>query len=109
MNFAVVPAHFRFMFSGVFAVVWQGYLSFLNRRVEEEGPMGTLAEQGRVEIFEASVAAGEEVGKKIEAVALVVGGGGGERVEGAKGGDERGAVGVVREKGRDRTGVAKTM
>ena len=36
LNFTVIPAHLRFAFSGVFAVVWQTYLSFLNRRKEEK-------------------------------------------------------------------------
>ena len=66
INFTFVPAAFRFMFSGVFAVVWQTYLSFLNRRAEVEGPSGTLAEQGRLELFEASVA--EKVEEVVEDV-----------------------------------------
>ncbi len=35
LNFTLIPAHLRFAFSGVFAVVWQTYLSFLNKRKEE--------------------------------------------------------------------------
>jgi len=35
-SFTFVAAQYRFMFAGVFAVIWQGYLSFLNRR-EEKG------------------------------------------------------------------------
>ena len=34
LNFTLIPAHLRFAFSGVFAVVWQTYLSFLNKRKE---------------------------------------------------------------------------
>lgn len=34
LNFTVIPAHLRFAFSAVFAVVWQTYLSFLNRKKE---------------------------------------------------------------------------
>lgn len=33
-SFWYVPAAYRFMFSGVFAVCWQTYLSFLNRTAE---------------------------------------------------------------------------
>ena len=36
LNFTLIPAHLRFAFSGVFAVVWQTYLSFLNRKKEEK-------------------------------------------------------------------------
>ena len=35
LSFAFISPQYRFMFSGVFAVVWQSYLSFLNRRVEK--------------------------------------------------------------------------
>ena len=35
LNFTLIPAHLRFGFSGIFAVVWQTYLSFLNRKKEE--------------------------------------------------------------------------
>ena len=56
VNFAVVPAHLRFMVSGGFAVVWQTYLSFVNRRAEIEGPVGGLVMEGHREIFEVSVA-----------------------------------------------------
>ena len=61
-SFAFIMPQYRFMFSGIFAVVWQTYLSFLNRREEIEGPTGTLADQGRQELFEASVAEGESEG-----------------------------------------------
>ena len=39
-SFWVIPAQYRFMFSGIFAVAWQCYLSFLNR-VEEKIEMAT--------------------------------------------------------------------
>lgn len=54
LNFTVIPASFRFMFSGVFAVVWQTYLSFLNRRTEIEGPTMSLADEARQKLFEES-------------------------------------------------------
>jgi len=34
-SFAFIIPQYRFMFSGVFAVCWQTYLSFLNRRAEK--------------------------------------------------------------------------
>ncbi|KIV79753.1 hypothetical protein PV11_07298 [Exophiala sideris] len=34
-NFWVIPEQYRFMFSGIFAVAWQTYLSFLNRKEEK--------------------------------------------------------------------------
>ncbi len=34
-SFAFVLPQYRFMFSGIFAVCWQGYLSFLNRKEEK--------------------------------------------------------------------------
>ena len=34
-SFAFVPAEYRFMFSGIFAVCWQTYLSYLNRAAEK--------------------------------------------------------------------------
>lgn len=34
-SFAFIAPEYRFMFSGVFAVCWQTYLSFLNRRAEK--------------------------------------------------------------------------
>lgn len=52
LNFAVIPAHLRFAFSGVFAVIWQTYLSFLNRREEKAGPRGSLVEEGREKLLE---------------------------------------------------------
>ena len=36
VSFAFIMPQYRFMFSGVFAVIWQTYLSFLNRREEKE-------------------------------------------------------------------------
>ncbi|KAK5936949.1 hypothetical protein PMZ80_010887 [Knufia obscura] len=35
-SFAYIIPQYRFMFSGIFAVCWQTYLSFLNRRAEKE-------------------------------------------------------------------------
>ena len=52
LNFTVIPAHLRFAFSGCFAVVWQTYLSFLNRREEKTGPQGTLADTARQKLYE---------------------------------------------------------
>ncbi|OAG34676.1 hypothetical protein AYO21_11155 [Fonsecaea monophora] len=52
VNFTLVPAHLRFAFSGFFAVIWQTYLSFLNRREEKTGPQGTLADQARQKLYE---------------------------------------------------------
>ncbi|KAK5219552.1 hypothetical protein LTR72_007936 [Exophiala xenobiotica] len=52
MNFTLIPAHLRFAFSGVFAVVWQTYLSFLNRREEKTEPAGSLADQARQRMLE---------------------------------------------------------
>jgi len=34
-SFAFIMPQYRFMFSGIFAVMWQGYLSFLNRKEEK--------------------------------------------------------------------------
>jgi Mpv17 / PMP22 family len=34
-SFAFILPQYRFMFSGIFAVIWQGYLSFLNRKEEK--------------------------------------------------------------------------
>ena len=34
-SFWVIPMQYRFMFSGIFAVAWQSYLSFLNRKEEK--------------------------------------------------------------------------
>ncbi|KAJ9662436.1 hypothetical protein H2198_001325 [Neophaeococcomyces mojaviensis] len=52
LNFTVIPAHLRFAFSGVFAVVWQTYMSFLNRKEERPKPMGTLVEEVKVRVEE---------------------------------------------------------
>jgi hypothetical protein len=52
VNFTLIPAHLRFAFSGVFAVVWQTYLSFLNRRQEKVEPTGTLADRARQTVYE---------------------------------------------------------
>lgn len=52
LNFTVIPAHLRFAFSGVFAVVWQTYMSFLNRSQERIEPMGTLLEEAKVRVEE---------------------------------------------------------
>lgn len=57
LNFTVIPAHLRFAFSAVFAVVWQTYLSFLNRREEKMGPVGSLAEQALQKLYEDAPAA----------------------------------------------------
>lgn len=52
LNFTLIPAHLRFAVSGFFAVIWQTYLSFLNRREEKTGPSGSLAEQARQKLYE---------------------------------------------------------
>jgi len=52
LNFTLIPAHLRFAFSGLFAVVWQTYLSFLNRREEKTEPTGSLADQARQRMLE---------------------------------------------------------
>ncbi|EXJ89102.1 hypothetical protein A1O3_02166 [Capronia epimyces CBS 606.96] len=52
LNFTLIPAHLRFAVSGFFAVIWQTYLSFLNRREEKTGPTGTLADQARQKLYE---------------------------------------------------------
>jgi hypothetical protein len=38
-------------------VVWQTYLSFLNRREEKLGPQGTLTDQARQKLYEDAPAA----------------------------------------------------
>ncbi|EHY57844.1 hypothetical protein ABEF95_014254 [Exophiala dermatitidis] len=52
LNFTLIPAHLRFAVSGFFAVIWQTYLSFLNRREEKTGPSGSLADQARQKLLE---------------------------------------------------------
>ncbi|EXJ94941.1 hypothetical protein A1O1_00059 [Capronia coronata CBS 617.96] len=52
LNFTLIPAHLRFAVSGFFAVIWQTYMSFLNRREEKTGPTGTLADQARQKLYE---------------------------------------------------------
>lgn len=52
LNFTLIPAHLRFAFAGFFAVVWQTYLSFLNRREEKVGPQGTLAETAMQKLYD---------------------------------------------------------
>ena len=39
-SFWFVAPEYRFMFSGIFAVCWQSYLSFLNRKEEKEERVG---------------------------------------------------------------------
>ena len=41
VSFTFIPAQYRFMFSGLFAVIWQSYLSFLNRREEMSIRLGS--------------------------------------------------------------------
>jgi hypothetical protein len=57
LNFTLIPAHLRFAFSGVFAVIWQTYLSYLNRREEMSGSQGTLADTARQKLCEDAPAA----------------------------------------------------
>ena len=42
-SFTFILPQYRFMFAGIFAVVWQGYLSFLNRREEKRIATGGAA------------------------------------------------------------------
>ena len=42
-SFAFIIPQYRFMFSGVFAVCWQTYLSFLNRRAEKGEHSGEVS------------------------------------------------------------------
>jgi len=46
VSFAFILPQYRFMFSGVFAVAWQAYLSFLNRREEKSSRPGSNAGSG---------------------------------------------------------------
>ena len=43
INFAYVQPQSRAVVTGMFAVVWQSYLSWLNRRTEKHERMGTVA------------------------------------------------------------------
>lgn len=52
LNFTIIPAHLRFAFSGVFAVIWQTYMSFLNRKEERIEPIGTLVGEATVRVEE---------------------------------------------------------
>jgi Mpv17 / PMP22 family len=54
-SFAFVRAEYRFMFSGVFAVCWQSYLSFLNRREEREERVGWNATRALREFGEGKI------------------------------------------------------
>jgi hypothetical protein len=43
-SFAFIAPQYRFMFSGIFAVAWQCYLSFLNRKEEKiEAQVDTMS------------------------------------------------------------------
>lgn len=42
-SFTFVPLEYRSIFAGVFAVGWQTYLMFLNRKAEEAGGEGVAA------------------------------------------------------------------
>ena len=97
VNFAVVPAHLRFMVSGGFAVVWQTYLSFVNRRAEVEGPRGGLVMEGHREIFEVSVAGDSAEEKTLVVVQEGEGGGGGGVGEAEDDDDEKLKVVAVAE------------
>jgi protein Mpv17 len=64
-SFAFIPTEYRFMFGGVFAVAWQGYLSFLNRKEEKEERVGLNTVRALVKLDEQL----EEVAKqKVEEV-----------------------------------------
>ncbi len=45
-SFAFIRAEYRFMFSGLFAVCWQAYLSFLNRSEERRERVGMSVARG---------------------------------------------------------------
>ena len=64
LNFTVIPAHLRFACSGVFAIGWQAYLSFLNRKEERVEPMGTMVKETKIYVDEKV----EEVKVKVEDV-----------------------------------------
>jgi protein Mpv17 len=64
-SFAFIPTEYRFMFGGVFAVAWQGYLSFLNRKEEKVERVGLNTVRALVKLDEQL----EEVAKqKVEVV-----------------------------------------
>jgi hypothetical protein len=47
-SFAFIMPQYRFMFSGIFAVCWQTYLSYLNRREEKNESAGLSKLSARV-------------------------------------------------------------
>lgn len=47
-SFMYVPAQFRNVFSGVIAVGWQTYLSWLNQKAAKEVLLAEIAEEERV-------------------------------------------------------------
>lgn len=64
-SFAFIRTEYRFMFGGVFAVCWQGYLSFLNRKEEQQERVGLNTVRALTQLDQQL----EEVAKKkVEAV-----------------------------------------
>jgi protein Mpv17 len=47
-SFTFIMPQYRFMFSGIFAVCWQTYLSYLNRREEKNELVGISKSSARV-------------------------------------------------------------
>ena len=47
-SFTFIMPQYRFMFSGIFAVCWQTYLSYLNRREEKNELVGPSKSSARV-------------------------------------------------------------
>jgi hypothetical protein len=52
-SFAFIMPQYRFMFSGIFAVCWQAYLSFLNRSEEKVERVGHHAGRALAQLNEA--------------------------------------------------------
>lgn len=44
ITFAFISPQYRFMFSGLFAICWQAYLSFLNRKEEKREDINDTAD-----------------------------------------------------------------
>jgi hypothetical protein len=51
-SFAFIMPQYRFMFSGIFAVCWQAYLSFLNRSEEKIERVGHHAGRALAQLNE---------------------------------------------------------
>lgn len=69
-SFTFVPLEYRSIFAGVFAVGWQTYLMFLNRKAEEAGGEGAAAaETATAAVTAASDKVAEKAGIAAPAVA----------------------------------------